>query len=204
MHKILRVLILSDLFILGSFGLVQPIFAIYMLQNVSGSTLTAIGFATTIQLVSKSFLQILVAKWTDEEAGNRRELLTLFIGSMIMSFVAFFYIWVKTLPMLYALQFLYGLGGALAFPGWIVIFSRYSRDEKAGYEWSLYSTVISLGTAATAAIGAYIADIYSFKFLFIGIGILSLIGTSFIIHIFKHEFTRQRRADIPKKQKTKI
>ena len=145
-----------------------------------------------------------MAKWTDEEAGNRRELYTLFLGSMIMSLVAFCYIWVKTLPALYALQFLYGLGGALAFPGWIVIFTRYTRDEKAGYEWSLYSTIISLGTAATAAIGAYMADIYSFKFLFIGIGVLSLVGTSFIIHIFKHEFTRQHRVDVPQKERTRV
>ncbi len=190
MHKVLRILILSDLFIVGSFGLVQPIFAVYMLQNVAGTTLTAIGIAAAIQLVTKAILQIIVAKWTDDEPGNRRELWTLFVGSILMSLVSFGYIWATNLSFLYILQFLYGLGGALAFPGWVVIYSRYIRAEKAGYEWSVYSTVISLGTATAAAIGAYMAEIYSFTYLFVIIGVFSLVGSSFISYIFKHEFTR--------------
>lgn len=190
MHKVLRILILSDLFIIGSFGLVQPIFAVYMLQNVAGTTLTAIGIAVTIQLVTKAVVQIMVARWTDEEPGNRRELGTLFAGSILMSLVSFGYIWASNLSVLYVLQFLYGLGGALAFPGWVVMYSRYIRADKAGYEWSVYSTIVSLGTATAAAVGAYMAEFYSFTHLFIIIGILSLIGSSFISYIFKHEFTR--------------
>lgn len=191
MHKVLRILILSDLFIIGSFGLVQPIFAVYMLQNVAGTTLSAIGIAVTIQLVTKAVVQIMVAKWTDEEPGNRRELGTLFVGSILMSLVSFGYIWASNLSILYVLQFLYGLGGALAFPGWVVMYSRYIRADKAGYEWSVYSTIVSLGTAAAAAIGAHVAEFYSFTHLFVVIGILSLIGSSFISYIFKHEFTRK-------------
>ncbi len=191
MHKVLRVLILSDLFIIGSFGLVQPIFAVYMLQNVVGTTITAIGVAVTIQLVTKAVVQIIVAKWTDEEPGNRRELWTLFAGSILMSLVSFGYIWATNLSILYSLQFLYGLGAALAFPGWVVIYSRYIRAEKAGYEWSVYSTIISLGTAVAASVGAYMAEIFSFTHLFVLIGIFSLIGSSFISYIFKHEFTRK-------------
>lgn len=191
MHKVLRILILSDLFIIGSFGLVQPIFAVFMLQNVVGTTLTSIGIAVTIQLVTKAVMQIIVAKWTDEEAGNRRELGTLFVGSILMSLVSFGYIWATNLSILYTLQFLYGLGAALAFPGWVVIYTRYIRAEKAGYEWSVYSTIVSLGTAAAASIGAYMAEVFSFTYLFIIIGTLSLVGSSFITYIFKHEFTRK-------------
>ena len=190
MHKILRALILSDLFILGSFGLIQPIFAVFMLKNITGTTLTAIGVATTIQLVTKAIFQIIVGKWTDKEKGNKRELYTLFVGSLIMSIVPFFYLLTSSLSHVYLLQFAYGLGGALVFPGWMVIYMRYSRDEKAGYEWSVYNTVISFGSAAAAFLGAYIADIYSFSHIFIGVGILSLVGASFIVHVFRHEFTK--------------
>ena len=190
MHKILRALILSDLFLLGSFGLIQPIFAVFMLKNITGTTLTAIGVATTIQLVTKGICQIVIGKWTDKERGNKRELYTLFLGSLIMSIVPFFYLIASSLAHVYLLQFAYGLGSALVFPGWMVIYMRYSRDEKAGYEWSVYNTVVSLGVAVAAFLGAYIADIYSFSYIFIGVGILSLIGTSFIVHVFRHEFTR--------------
>ena len=190
MHKILRALILSDLFLLGSFGLIQPIFAVFLLNNISGVSVTAIGVATTIQLVTKAIAQIIVGKWTDGDRGNRRELYTLFIGSVIMSIVPFFYLFAESLSHIYLLQFFYGLGSALVFPGWMVIYMRYSRDDKAGYEWSVYSTVVSLGSAVAAFLGAYIADIYSFSHIFIGVSLLSFIGTGFIVHVFRHEFTR--------------
>lgn len=191
MHKILRTLILSDLFLLGSFGLIQPIFAVFMIQGVAGVTITAIGVAAAIQLVTKSFLQLIIARWTDEEPGNKRELFTLFLGSLIISLVPFGYIFSQTLAEIYVLQFIYGVGGALICPGWLVMFTRHTRDDKAGYEWSLYSTVIGLGTAVAAYMGGYFAETFSFKFVFLIVGILSLIGTGFITTIFKHEFTHK-------------
>jgi MFS family permease len=69
------------------------------------------------------------------------------------------------------------------------MFTRYSNQERQGYEWSVYDTIISLATAVTAAIGAYIAEAYSFRYLFVFVGFLSLVGTAFIVTIFKNEFT---------------
>lgn len=193
MHKVLRLLILCDLFILGGLGLIQPIFAIFMLKSIGGSTITAIGVATTIQLVTKAFFQILVGRWTDADAGNRRELITLLLGCVLISLVPFGYIFSQNIAHIYSLQFLYGLGSAMIFPGWMVMFTRYSRDNKAGYEWSVYNTVVSLGTAVTAALGAYLADVYSFTVLFFIFGIMSLFGTGAVVIIFKHEFTRSHK-----------
>lgn len=193
MHKVLRALILSDLFLLGGFGLISPIFAVFMLGGgISGATITAVGIATAVQLVAKGFFQIAIAKWTDAEAGNRRELLALFVGSLLMSFAPFGFIFATTVWHVYLIQFIYGFGAACAFPGWVVIYSRYGRQEKAGYEWSVYNTVISFGTAVTAYLGATLADTFSFNVLFIIVGLLSLIGASFIIVIFQHEFTHWR------------
>lgn len=188
MHKILRALILSDLFILGGLGLVQPIFAVFMLNNILGTTVMAIGIATTIQLVVKAVFQVLVGKWTDEEPGNRRELAALIVGSVMMSLVPLGYLVSHTLSHIYILQVLYGLGSALAYPGWMVVFMRYTRADKAGYEWGVYNTTVSLGTAIAAGLGAYLAEFYSFSALFIIVSILSFIGTGFIVHIFLHEF----------------
>lgn len=189
MHKILRALILSDLFLLGGFGLVQPIFAVFMLQGINNASIITIGLATALQLLTKGISQIFVAKWTDAESGNQRELVTLFIGSTLMAVVPFGFVFSTELWHIFLLQIIYGLGAALAFPGWMVIYSRYTRQEKAGYEWSVYNTIISFGTAATAFVGASLAEMFSFKILFLVVGGLSLIGATFIIKIFKKEFT---------------
>ncbi|MBU0545868.1 MFS transporter [Patescibacteria group bacterium] len=190
MHKILRALILSDLFILGSFGLIQPIFAIFMINNITGATVTAIGVAVAIQLVTKSIVQIFVARWTDEERGNRRELVALFFGSILMSLVPLGYIFSHSIEHIFFFQFLFGLGSAMVYPGWVVVFMRYTRNDKAGFEWSLYNTTVSLGMAVAAFLGAYVAETFNFNILFVGVSILSFIGTGFIVYIFKHEFTR--------------
>ncbi len=197
MHKVLRTLIVSDIFIIGSFGLLQPIFAVFVVRGIEGATLTSVGMALTIQLFTKAAFQILVGKWDDEDRGNRRELGTLFVGSLLISLVPFGYAFATTLWELYLIQFMYGLGSALSFPSWRIIFTRFMNRDRQGYEWGIYDTTISLATAAAAAMGAYIAEEWSFRLLFIGVGFMSVIGSFFIVRIFKEEFTR----DTPKKRK---
>lgn len=189
MNKPLRTLIISDLFILSSFGLVQPIFSIFILNNIAGATIASAGMAITIQLFTKSLLQIIVGKWTDDEKGNCRELYAMLAGSLLISAVPLGYIICKNVTGLYIIQMLYGLGQALAYPSWKVLFNRYINQDKAGYEFSIYDTVVGFGVAASAAIGGYFAQTYSFLPLFIAVSILSFFGTMFLVYIFKHEFT---------------
>lgn len=189
MHRVLRTLILSDLFIVGSFGLIQPIFSIFLLQGLTDSSVFGIGIALAIQLLTKAIFQILVGKWDDEERGNRRELWTLLVGSVLIALTPFGYAAAHSMVQICFIQALYGIGGALSFPSWRIMFTRYSNQEREGYEWSVYDTIISLATAVTAAVGAYIAEMYSFRYLFVFVGFLSLVGTAFIVTIFKNEFT---------------
>lgn len=193
MHRVLRLLTVYDLFMLGGMGLVQPIFAVFLLSEVNGSTVIAVGIATTIQLVTKALFQIFVGRWTDVDRGNNRELVALLIGSVFMSLVPFGYALSGELWQIYAMQFLYGLGFALVYPAWMVIFTRYSRKDKAGYEWGTYNTVVSLGTAMTAALGASLAHYFSFQVLFLVFGGMSVVGTSLIIGIFKSEFVAVKK-----------
>jgi MFS family permease len=193
MNLVLRALILADLFILGGFGLVQPIFAVYMLQNLGGATVASVGVALTVQLFVKAVFQILVGKWGDEEKGNKRELLCLLAGSILISFVPIGFVFAKNVGHVYLIQALFGFGQALNYPSWRVMFSRYTLHDKAGYQWGVYDTVVSLATAASAALGGFIAQSYSFHYLFLLVSFLSFIGTGFIVHIFKHEFTRESR-----------
>jgi DHA1 family quinolone resistance protein-like MFS transporter len=189
MNKVLRTLILSDLFILSSFGLINPILAIFLIQKIAGATVLSIGVAVTIQLLVRAVFQILVGRWADCERGNCRELHALLLGSIFISLVPLGYVFSTTMSHVYLVQIVYGLGGALSYPSWRVIFSRYIDQSRAGYEWGVYDTVVSLGIAATATLGAFIAEQYSFRFLFVLVSILSFVGTSFLVYIFQQEFT---------------
>jgi MFS family permease len=189
MNKVTRALILSDLFILSSFGLIQPIFSILILKNIPVGSIAAAGIAVTVQTLIKALFQIPISKWTDEERGNCRELYTLIMGSIFISITPALYSIIHSVGQLYLVQIIYGLGLALSFPSWRVIFSRYLNQDHAGYEYSLYDTTTSLGIAATASIGAYFAQLYSFQLLFAIGSVFSFVGTAFLVTIFKHEFS---------------
>lgn len=191
MHKILRSLMISDLFILSSYSLVQPVFAIYILKSIPDATITSVGVALSVALFTRSVFQILIAKWTDEEKGNKRELYSLLVGSLLISIVPIGFALSSSIIHIYLAQFVYGFSQALSYPSWRVLFSRFIRNDKAGFEWGVYDTITSLGMAAAAAIGAYFAEQYSFSILFVIVSVFSFIGTGFIVHMFKEEMVRE-------------
>jgi len=192
MNKVLKILLLSDLLIIAGFGLISPIFAIFLKDNINGGTILAVGIAETIFLLTKAIFQIFVSKYTDKEKGNKRELNTLILGSIIFSSVPILYIFSINIWHIYLAQFINGLGAALAYPGWMTLFTRFTDRNKEGYEWSVYDTSISLGTAATASIGAYIAQMLGFNVLFAIVAIFSLIGTIFLRQLFKQEIIKNK------------
>ncbi len=53
MNKILKILLLSDLFILSGFGFIAPIFAIFLKDNLTGGSIMAAGIAQAIFLFTK-------------------------------------------------------------------------------------------------------------------------------------------------------
>ncbi len=189
MNKVIKSLVLSDLFILGGFGLIQPVFAVFLIRGISGATIAAVGIAATIQLFVKAVFQIWVAQWADREKGNCRELYTLIVGSFLVSAVPFGYAYASSLAHIYIAQCVYGLGQALAYPSWRVLFSRYTDHDHAGLQWGIYDTVASFGAAAAAAIGGLLAETITFHWLFIVVGVLSFLGSLFLINIFNQEFS---------------
>ncbi len=192
MNRVLKILLLSDLFIIGGFGLLAPIFAIFLKDNLIGGSIIAVGMAETIYLLTKALFQIYISKFTDQEKGNVRELYTLIIGSLIFTTVPIIYIFSTNIWHIYIAQFISGFGAALAYPGWRVLFTRFLDRNKEGYEWSVYDVTICLGAAASAAIGGYIAETYGFNALFIIVAILSLIGTILLAQLFKEEILSKK------------
>ena len=191
MNRIIKILIISEFFIYTGFGLISPIFAIFLKEDLAGGSIAAAGAAATIYLFSKSLLQIFVAKFTDGDRGNRRELYTMYIGTLFLIFVPLLYIMANDISQVYIIQVFYGMGAALVYPGWVVIFTRSIDYNKEGYEWSLYDTITGLGGAVAAALGGIIAQIYGFNTLFILVSAIALVGAILLFPIFKAELIRK-------------
>ncbi len=183
LNKIISFLILSDFFILAGWGLVSPIFAVFITDQVAGAGVEVVGLASTIYLLLKSGLQVPLANVIDRIRGEKDDFLAMIIGSIIITIVPLLYIFVRTVPQLFMVQALYGIGGALSYPSWMALFTRHVDKQKEGWSWSIYYTTIDLSGAAVAAIGGYLAQTVGFDYLFLLVFGFSLVGSTVLLEI---------------------
>ena len=88
MNKTIRLLMMSDIFLLTGFGLIAPILAIFIKENLVGGTIFAAGFASTIFIVTKIIIQLPFSRYVD---NHRDKVKWLIIGTFIIALVPFIY-----------------------------------------------------------------------------------------------------------------
>ena len=183
-NKIIRVLVLGDIMFFSAYGLIGPIFAVFVTNQVAGATIVTAGFAATINLLVRALLQMPVARYVDRHKGEKDDFKFMVAGSTLISIVPFAYLFVTTPWHLYLAQVVLGIGGALANPGWFAIFTRHIDKGKEGTEWTLENVGVGLAAAGTAAIGGILAQYFGFNNLFLIVGIVSLLGLVIQISLY--------------------
>lgn len=173
MNRTMKLLMLSDVFVLTGFGLIQPILAIFINGDVAGGTVLTAGLASTIFLVIKSLVQLPFGRYIDNHAMKTRWLI---IGTMLMASVPVLYLSADSIYHIYLAEAIYGLGSGLAYPTWLGLWSTNLHKGSESFQWSIYSTSTGLGTAATGTLGAATASLLGFKATFIFAGIMCLLG----------------------------
>ena len=175
MNRVIKFLMISDILILTSFGLIEPILAIFFKEDLIGGSILMAGIAGTIFLLIKSLVQLPFSKYVDS-SSYRKRLRWLIFGSFLIAIVPFIYIFSKHIYFIFLAQIIHGFGSGLAYPTWLGLWSTHLDKKKESFEWSLYSTLTGLGAAATAAIGAALSQFIGFNFTFVIIGVVSLLG----------------------------
>ncbi len=173
---------LSDIFIITGFGLIGPILAIFIKDNLTGGTLFAAGFASTLFLIVKSITQLPLSRYTDSHDDKIKLMV---IGTVVIALVPFIYIFASHIWHIFVAQAIYGIGAALAFPTWISLFTTHLDKKKEGFEFSIYSTCVGIGTAISASIGAILAKNIGFDLTFLIVGIMSVIGCLILLGLEK-------------------
>ena len=177
MNPIIRLLIIADFFVLSGLGLTSPVFAIFVDRNLLGGSIAAAGISQMIYMVVKAVLQIFIGRFNDRDRGNLREFWTSLVGYGLMSAVPFLYVLIRTVPQLYAVQVLFGVGAAFSYPGFMTIFTKFADREREGSEWATYSTTVFIGMAITAALGAWMIEQFGFSLVFLVVGGMSVLGS---------------------------
>lgn len=184
MNRLIKLLMLSDIFIITGFGLIAPILAIYIKENLIGGSIFAAGLATTIFLVTKSIIQLPFSKYVD---GQENKIKWIIIGTLFVSLVPFIYVFATHVCHIYIAQVVHGIGAALAYPTWLGLWSTHLDKKHETFEWGLYSTLTGLVAAGTAVIGAAIAQYIGFSYTFVFVGLMALTGCFILLGLQKQE-----------------
>jgi MFS family permease len=193
-NKIIRTLIISDLFFNLGWGLISPIFAIFILNNISnGDPLQAAeiaGLAALFYWIPKSFFEIPIGIYLDKKHGEKDDFWSMFIGLFIISFIPIGYIFSYMPWHIYFLQVIYALGMAMCLPAWLAIFTRHIDKGKEGFEWGMETASIGTGAGIAGGLSGILVATLGFKVLFIFVSGLTIFSTILLLLIRNHVFAR--------------
>lgn len=184
-NRVIRLLVFSDLVLSFAFGLLAPIFAIFILKNIPGSSLRVIGLATAFYWIARVLSTIPLSRLMDKTDGERDEFYFMIIGSFIMASIPLFYLLVNSAGQLYVIQFIYGLAGSMTVPAWRILFTDHLDRGRTGYEWSLEDVAIGTSTAVSAYVGSILADKFGFPVVLVFLSMLGYIATILLIPIYQ-------------------
>ncbi len=173
MNRTIKLLMISDIFVITGFGLMDPILAIFIKENLIGGTIFTAGVASTLFLITKSIVQLPFSKYVDMHEDNVSWLI---LGTFFISIVPLIYMFSEHINTIFIAQILHGIGSGLAYPTWLGLWSTHLDRKHESFEWSLYSTTVGIGVAITSVIGAAIAEYIGFVVTFSLVGIISLVG----------------------------
>ncbi|MGV8172566.1 MAG: MFS transporter [Candidatus Woesearchaeota archaeon] len=182
MNKTLYLLWFSDVFILTGFGLTAPILAIFIKDHILGGTVLAAGIASAIYLTTKAIVQIPFSRYVD---SHENKVKWLHIGTFLIVTVPFQYIFAENIMSIYLAQITYGIGAGLAASAWLSLWSTHLDKHHEGFEWSLYSATVGLGTGLSAVVGGTIATYWGFNTAILIMGALAFIGFLVLLNLEK-------------------
>jgi predicted MFS family arabinose efflux permease len=184
-NEVIKYLILSDFVFWSGWGLISPIFAVFVVEKIQSGTLAVVGLATGIYWVLKSLLRIPIGIFLDSRKGEEDDFWFLFFGLILSSLVPFGYLMAKYPFHIYLLQSLQAIAMAMTFSGWTAIFTRHIDPGKEATEWGLDATFVGLGIGISGILGGLIANAFGFQAVFVLVGILGLVSAFLLLGILK-------------------
>jgi DHA1 family quinolone resistance protein-like MFS transporter len=108
-------------------------------------------------------------------------------GTFLLAVVPFIYIFSTNVTHIFIAATVNGLGSGLANPAWFSLFAANLNKKARGWEWSIYSSSVGMGTALTAFLGSILATKFGFTPVFAVVGVLALIGCMILLGLSKAE-----------------
>lgn len=188
-NRVIRAYIYWDIVVNSAWGLLGPIFAIFLLEKIAVGDIAQgakiAGFATLFYWTTKVIFQIPIGNYLDKNHGEIDDFWFFFTGIIITGLVPFGFIFSYLSWHIYVLQVLHAIGMSMVIPSSYAIFIRHIDKGKEAYESSLDNTLLGVGIGITGALGGIMAGYIGFKLIFILTGVFTLFSAVFILAVKK-------------------
>jgi MFS family permease len=174
-------LISSCLWFFGE-GLLGPLFSVYA-EKIGGDMLD-ITWAWGAYLIATGVFYFLVGKWIEK---SRYKMEVMVIGYALNALLTFCYLWVHSTMQLFIIQVGLGIAEALSTPVWETLFATNIDDDDNSFYWSLATGHGHLMSGIAIVIGGLIADLISFRALFITMGLIQVAATIIQFRVLRHK-----------------
>lgn len=193
-NKVIRTMITSDICVNLGWGFLSPVFAIFILERVTHSSLTeaatVAGLAALFYWVPKSFFQIPIAIYLDKHHGEKDDFWFMIVGFAIAALVPIGYLFSTAPWHIYLLQVIYAVGMALCIPSWLAIFTRHIDKGQEAFEWSMESASVGAGAGVAGGLSGILVGFFGFPTLLIFVSGFTILATILMLAIRDKVFTR--------------
>src|ERR1700679_2608625 len=92
--RLVKYFVISDFFLLAGWGLIDPVFSVFIIQRVVGGTLLTVGIAAAIYWIVRSVAQIPIANMLDRIPGEHDDFMALVGGLLLVGVSAIAMCWI--------------------------------------------------------------------------------------------------------------
>ncbi|HEY5221156.1 MAG TPA: MFS transporter [Candidatus Paceibacterota bacterium] len=181
--RVVKYFVISDFFLLAGWGLIDPVFSVFIIQRVVGGSLMVIGIAAAIYWIVRSVAQIPIANYLDSTPGEHDDFMALVGGLMLVGISAIAMCWVTTVWELYLIHAVQAIAFAFYYASWPTIYSRHLDKNAISLDWSLDSSVSGIGAGVAGFLGGVIAGTLGYDVVFVGAGIMAFIAAFVLLAV---------------------
>lgn len=181
--RLVKYFVISDFFLLAGWGLIDPVFSVFIVQRVVGGTLLTVGIAAAVYWIIRSVAQIPIANYLDRTPGEHADFMALIGGLMLVGISAIAMCWVTQVWELYAIHAVHAIAFALYYASWPTIYSRHLDKNSISLDWSLDSSVSGIGAGVAGFFGGVIAGTLGYDVVFVFAGIMAFIAAFVLLAV---------------------
>ncbi|MFA6251851.1 MAG: MFS transporter [Candidatus Paceibacterota bacterium] len=188
LNKIIKYLILADLAFYSGWGLVSPIFPLFIERSIStegiiGGSIVIASTAAGIFWITRALFQYPIGYFLDNQKGDKDDYFFLVLGLCLASVIPMLYTLAQTAWHIYTIQFFYGVSMAMNIAGWRALFTRSIEKGKEASQWSLDDALLSIGQGVSGILSGICVFLFGFVITFLMASLLGLVSVFLVLNL---------------------